>query len=53
MEKKKGKQLENLEQAILSAKFCICNGPVEVTGLPFYWENSKEIDIHKFCCGKL
>lgn len=34
--KKKRKQLENLEQAILSAKFHICNGPVEVTGLPFY-----------------
>lgn len=55
MEKKKRerKQLENLEQAILSAKFRICNGPVEVTGLPFYWGNSKEIDIHKFSCEKL
>lgn len=50
MEKKKKerKQLENLEQAILSAKFHICNGPVEVTGHPFYWGDSKEIDLHKF-----
>ena len=52
MEKKKRKQLENLEQAILSAKFHICNGPVEVTGLPFYWGNSKEIDTYQFSCKK-
>lgn len=33
---KKRKQLENLEQAILSAKFHICNSPAEVNRLTYY-----------------